>query len=62
MQSCCFANLRWPVPIYMRVGYVFIRVFQYERFNRFLRTFASLVNNDGTLRKRYLFFYWYKNF
>ena len=23
MQSCCFANLRWPVPIYMRVGYVF---------------------------------------
>ena len=28
-----------------------IRVFQNERFNRFLRFFASLINNDGTLRK-----------
>ena len=27
--------------------------FQNERFNRFLRFFASLINNDGTLRKCY---------
>ena len=40
-----------------------IRVFQNERFNRFLRFFASLINiNDGTLRKCYLFTYRYKNF
>ena len=29
-------DLRWPEPIYMRVGYVLICVFQNERFNRFL--------------------------
>ena len=39
-----------------------IRVFQNKRFNRFLRFFASLINNDGTLRKCYLFSYRYKNF
>ena len=33
-----------------------------ERFNRFLRFFASLINNDGTLKKCYLFSYRYKNF
>ena len=26
-----------------------IRVFQNKRFNQFLRCFASLINNDGTL-------------
>ena len=39
-----------------------IRVFQDERFNRFLRFFASLINNDETLGKCYLFSYKYKNF
>ena len=34
----------------MRVGYVFIRVFQNKRFNRFLRLFASLTNNDYRAR------------
>ena len=29
-------DLRSPEPIYMRVGYVLICVFQNERFNRFL--------------------------
>ena len=29
-----------------------IRVFQNERFNRFLRFFASLINNDGTFTAR----------
>ena len=33
-----------------------------ERFNPFLRFFASLINNDGTLKKCYLFSYRYKNF
>ena len=40
-------TLRWPVPIYMRVGYVLVRVFQNERLNRFLRFFASLIKDDG---------------
>ena len=38
-----------------------MRVFQNERFNWFLRVFASLIDNDGTLRKCYLFSYRYKN-
>ena len=29
-----------------------IRVFENERFNRFLRFFASLINNDGTFAAR----------
>ena len=29
-----------------------ICVFQNERFNRFLRFFASLINNDGTFTAR----------
>ena len=29
-----------------------IHVFQNERFNRFLRFFASLINNDGTFTAR----------
>ena len=30
-------DLRWPEPIYKRVGYVFdLRFFSNERFNRFL--------------------------
>ena len=29
-----------------------IRVFENERFNRFLRFFASLINNDGTFTAR----------
>ena len=29
-----------------------IRVFQNERFNRFLRFFASLINNGGTFTAR----------
>ena len=29
-----------------------IRVFQNERFNRFLRFFVSLINNDGTFTAR----------
>ena len=28
--------LRWPEPTYMRASYVFVCVFQNERFNRFL--------------------------
>ena len=39
-----------------------IRVFQNERFNRFLRFFSSFINNNRTLRKCYLFSYRYKNF
>ena len=39
-----------------------IRIIQNERFDRFLRFFASLIENDGTLRKCYLFSYSYKNF
>ena len=45
--------LRWPVPMYMRVSYVFLC---------FFTIFASLIDNDGTLRKWYLFSYRYKNF
>ena len=30
-----------------------IHVFQNERFNRFLRLFVSLINNNGALRKCY---------
>ena len=53
-------NLRWPVHIYMRV-ICLIRVSQNERFNRFLRFFASFINNNETLRKYYLFSYRYKS-
>ena len=35
--------------------------FQNERFNRFLRFLACLKNNNGTLRKCYLFSCKYKN-
>ena len=38
-----------------------ICVFQNERFNRFLWFLASLINNNGTLRKCYLFSCRYKN-
>ena len=41
--------------LYSVVVMFLIRVFQNERFNRFLWLFASLINNDRTLRKRYLF-------
>ena len=40
--------------IYVLVMFL-ICVFQNERFNRFLRFLASLKNNNGTLRKCYLF-------
>ena len=50
-----YKQIRWPVPLYVRVGYDLIRVFQNERFNRFLLFFASLINNNGTLRK-FIFF------
>ena len=38
-----------------------ICVFQKERFNRFLWVLASLIKNNGTLRKCYLFSCRYKN-
>ena len=38
-----------------------IRVFQNERFSRFLQFLASLTNNNGTVRKCYVFSYRYKN-
>ena len=53
--------LRWPEPIYMRVGYVFDLRLQNERFNRFLWFLASIINNNETLRKCYLFSCRYKN-
>ena len=61
-QMITYFPLRWPVSIYMLLVIFFIRVFQNERFNRFLRFFASLINNNGTLRKCYLFSYRCKNF
>ena len=45
-------HLRWPEPIYMRVGYVFSRVFRQE---------WSSIKNGRTLRKCYLFSYRHKN-
>ena len=60
-QMITYFPLRWPVSIYMLLVIFFIRVFQNERFNRFLRFFASLINNNGTLRKYYLFSYRCKN-
>ena len=61
-QMITYFLLRLPVPIYMLLVIFFIRVFQNKRFNRFLRFFASLINNNGTLRKCYLFSCRYKNF
>ena len=48
--------------LHMRLVKFLIRVFQNERFNRFLGFFVSLINNNGTLRKGYLFSYRFKNF
>ena len=49
-------HLRWPEPIYIRVGHVFeSRVFRQGRFNRFLRFLASLIKNDWSLRKCHYF-------
>ena len=36
-------DLRWPEPIYLRVGYVFESGFRQEWFNRFLWFLASLI-------------------
>ena len=44
-------HLRWPKPVYMRVGYVF----RLEGFDRFLLFLASLIKNSRTLRNCYLF-------
>ena len=55
------SDLRWPEPIYMCVTYVFVSRFQNERFNLFLRFLASLINDDGTLRKCYLLSCRFKN-
>ena len=55
------SRLRWPEPIYMRVGYVFKLRFSAERFNRFLWFFASSIKNGRTLRNCCLFYSWYKN-
>ena len=48
-------QLRWLEPIYMQDSYVFYRVFQQERLNRFVRLLVSLMKNGGTLRKCHLF-------
>ena len=52
--------LRWPEPIYRRVGYVLNRVFRQERFDRFLWFLASLIKNGGTFKKLDLFSCRYK--
>ena len=46
-------SLRWPEPIYMRVGYVFESRFSAGMINRFLRFLASFIKNGRTLRKCY---------
>ena len=53
--------IRWPEPIYMRVGHALNRVFRQERFNRFLWFLASLIKNSRTLRNCYLSSCRYKN-
>ena len=37
--TCKFVYLRWPDPIYVRVGYAFDCVFRQERFNKMLFIF-----------------------
>ena len=43
-------QLRWPEPIYMRVGYVFKWRFSARKIDRFLWFLASLIKNGRTLR------------
>ena len=62
MNSLAINQLMWPVPIYMRVGYVFDSRFSEWKIQPISTIFASLINNDGNLRKCYLFSYRYKNF
>ena len=56
-QMITYFPLRWPVSIYMPLVIFFIRVFQNERFNRFLRFFASLINNNEWNFKKMLFIF-----
>ena len=69
IKGSCFQNvrgLRWPVPIYMRVGYVFDSRFSEWKIQPISTIFCILnhvlINNDGTLRKCCSFSNRYKNF
>ena len=54
--------LRWPEPIYMLVGYVFDLRFSEWKIQPISMIFGILsINNNGTLRKCYLFSCRYKN-
>ena len=56
-----FVRVQWEIKVartYLHACCIIlflIRVFQNERFHLFLRFLASLINNDGTIRKCYSF-------
>ena len=53
--------LRWPAPIYMRLGYVFHSRFSAESIQPISMIFDILHEDGATLRKCYLFCCRYKN-